>query len=334
MKKDYYDILGLTKSASDADIKKAYRQLAKEFHPDKNPNNKEAEDKFKEISEAYEVLGNEEKRNRYDNYGHNNNSRFEDFFNQAFNMRRGKPIRQGGHLSVNVAVTLEEIYTGITRKYKYKKNESCVDCDGHGGHDILECPMCNGSGQTVRVTQTPVGFMQEISKCTTCDGVGTTYKTACKTCNGSGLETVEVEVDVIVPSGAEHGTFFVMAGRGNAIRSGVSGDLYIKIHELSNKVFTRMGNDLRMNLKLSYPQLVLGDKVEITTIDGNKIRVTIPSHSEVGSNLKVKTKGMKILHSENTGDLYIVLDVKIPKTVTEEEIQLLEKLEEILNKEK
>jgi molecular chaperone DnaJ len=335
-KKDYYESLGLTKEATAEEIKKAYRSLAKEWHPDKNPNNKEAEEKFKEISEAYEVLSDPDKKNKYDTYGHakGGNDDFEAFYNSMFRNRQRNAVRKGENLSLTVKLTLEEVYSGIKKKFKYKKIDSCTSCDGHGGSNIHECPTCKGSGMGVRLTNTPIGMMRETFQCPTCNGVGTTYDVSCKVCSGSGTTTIEQEIEVDIPSGVESGMTFVMAGKGQAIRSGISGDLHITILEIPHKVFVRSGSDLRMNLKLSYPQLILGDKVEINTIDGSRIRITIPSHSDVGTSLKVQTKGMKVFNTDKTGDLYVNLGVEIPKTVSEEEIVLLEKLQELQEKNK
>lgn len=336
-KKDYYESLGLTKSASAEEIKKAYRSLAKEWHPDKNPNNKEAEEKFKEISEAYEVLSDPNKKNNYDTYGNikGGSSDFEDFFNSAFGSvfrNSGKSIRKGENLNLTVKLTLEEIYSGVNKKFKYKRTESCEQCHGQGGSDIHQCPTCKGSGRILRTINTPFGLGQEATYCSTCNGIGTTYDVSCGSCKGSGTVTVDQEIDVKIPSGVENGMKFVMAGKGQAIRSGISGDLHITILEVPHKLFVRSGSDLRMNLKLSYPQLVLGDKVEINAIDGVRIRMNIPSHSEVGTNLKVQTKGMKMFNSDKTGDLYVNLNVDIPKTVSEEEKVLLEQLRSLQEK--
>lgn len=336
-KNDYYKTLGLTKDATAEEIKKAYRSLAKEWHPDKNPNNKEAEEKFKEISEAYEILSNPDKKASYDVYGHNkvgntSNSGFEDFFHSAFGgmfRNRTNPTRQGERINVTVKLTLEEMYSGVNKKFKYKKTTSCEVCDGHGGSGVHECPTCKGSGVLVRNINTTMGVMQEATTCPTCNGVGTTYEVSCKSCDGNGTVLLDEEINIDIPSGVKNGMTFFMEGKGQAIRSGINGDLFITVLEIPHKVFARHGNDLKMSLKLSYPQLVLGDKVEINTIDGSRIRISIPPHSDVGSNLKVQTKGMKILNTENTGDLYVNLNVEIPKTVTEEEIELLEKLEKI-----
>jgi molecular chaperone DnaJ len=339
-KKDYYESLGLTKGATTEEIKKAYRSLAKEWHPDKNPNNTEAEEKFKEISEAYEVLSDPDKKNKYDTYGHakGGNGGFEDFYNSAFGSmfrnRQRNAVRKGENLNLTVKLTLEEVYSGIKKKFKYKKTDSCASCDGHGGSNIHECPTCKGGGRVVRTVNTPIGVMQEAITCPTCSGIGSTYDVSCKVCNGSGTTSIDQEIEVDIPNGVENGMTFIMAGKGQAIRSGISGDLHITILELPHKVFVRSGSDLRMNLKLSYPQLVLGDKVEINTIDGARIRINIPSHSEVGTSLKVQTKGMKIFNEEKTGDLYVNLNVDIPKTVSEEEIALLEQLQQLQEKNK
>lgn len=327
MKKDYYEILGVSKEATNDEIKKAYRSLAKQYHPDKNAGDEEAEAKFKEINEAHEVLSDPNKRKQYDTYGHNKYGRVDDFSNMFRNRRR--PIRKGENLNLNIKLSLEEIYTGVKKKFKYKNTEKCDSCDGLGGSDIVQCPTCHGRGKVITQINTPIGVMQNITNCGTCDGIGSTYNVSCKSCNGKGVKDIEKEIEIDIPVGVEDSMTFVMEGNGRAIRGGVNGDLMVTIFELPHKTFVRSGNDLKMGVKLTYPQLVLGDKVDFTTIDGSKIRVTIPPKSDVGTNLKVQTKGMKKFNSEETGDLYVTLGVDIPKNVSEEEIELLEKLKKI-----
>lgn len=331
-KKDYYEILGVNKNASSDEIKKAYRTLAKEWHPDKNQNNKEAEEKFKEISEAYEHLSDTDKKAKYDRFGHASSGNqgfhgehpFADFFR-----RQQAQDRVGQDMTLVLKLTMEEIYTGVKKRYKYKRNESCGGCSGHGGTGTKNCTSCGGSGVITRVIQTPVGYIQQSMSCNACEGVGTTYDVACKTCSGSGLTEKEETIDIDVPHGVFNGMTFVMQGKGHAIRSGKSGDLHIKVMELPHKVFTRVNDDLKMNLKLTYAQLVLGDKVEIETIDGGKIRVNIPPLSDVGNNLKIQNKGLKPYEAETRGDLIVNLTIKMPTSVSDSEKELLEKLKDL-----
>jgi len=320
-RKDYYQILGVTKEASVEEIKKAYRDLAKKWHPDKNPNNAEAEEKFKEISEAYETLSDSDKKHRYDN-----NDRFSGFNFDFSGMGRQRHVRVGESIKLNLKLTLEEIFSGVKKSYKYKRKDSCSSCDGHGGSDSQTCPSCNGTGAVVQIFNTPVGQIRQAMECPTCNGSGQTYKDKCNVCNGEGVKLVDETIEVDIPYGVSDGTTFVMGGKGNAIKSGRHGDLYFVVNELPHHKFVRDGNNLKINLKLSYPQLVLGDKVEVETIDGGKIRVNIPEHSQVDTNLKIVGKGMTEFRSANRGDMIINLGINIPKKIDEETKELLEKL--------
>jgi molecular chaperone DnaJ len=336
-KRDYYEVLGLTKGASQDEIKKAYRKLAKELHPDKGGD----EDKFKEVSEAYEVLSNDDKKEKYDRFGHNSDNRgnpddmfrgFHDIFGRHFNQGH-KQVRVGETLSLTVKLTLEEIFSGVNKTYNYNRNVSCTDCEGHGGTDPYDCPSCNGSGMVTNLTRTPMGVYQTTQPCPSCDATGTKHRTLCNTCNGSGLNNVRETVDITVPAGIQNGMTFVMEGKGQGIKSGNNGDLHIKIIELPHKVFTRVGADLKMNIKLSYPQLVLGDKVEIDTIEGNKIRMNVPEYSDVGTNLRVPFKGVTIYGKEGRGDLIVTLGIEIPKTLDDDAKEAVINLKEKLAKE-
>ena len=324
-KKDYYEILGLKKDASEAEIKKAYRNLAKELHPDKNPDNESAKELFQEIQEAYETLSDKEKRAKYDRFGHSSpQSDFGGF-------RYEKPTRYGDNMRLVIKLTLEEIYNGTKKTYKFKRNTKCHSCHGHGGTNMKDCTTCNGNGVIIRTFKTPFGVIQQPSPCPTCDTNGQFYEKECSDCKGSGLESVEETIELTVPHGIEDGVEFVYRGYGHAIKGGEHGDLIIKVMEIPHKVFKRLSSgDLQMNLKLTYPQLVLGDKVDINTIDGGKIRATIPEHSDVGNNLRVQGKGMKHFKAETRGDLMITLTIDIPKNIGEKTKELLEKLKEML----
>lgn len=318
-RKDYYKILNVAKDATVDDIKKSYRELAKKYHPDKNPNNTEAEEKFKEISEAYEVLSDADKRKKYDN-----NDRFSGF--DFSGMRGNRAIRVGENIRLNIKLTLEEIFSGVKKTYRYKRNDFCSSCDGHGGKDVDVCKTCNGTGAVMQVFNTPIGQVRQAFDCPHCSGIGETYKTKCGDCNGSGVKSIEDTIEIDIPSGVFDGATFAVGGKGHAIRSGRHGDLYCVVNEIPHHKFVRDGNNLKTNLKLSYPQLVLGDKVEIETIEGGKIRVNIPEHSQVDTNLKVVGKGMTEFKNNNRGDLIINIGVNIPKKIDEETKELLEKL--------
>jgi molecular chaperone DnaJ len=336
-KRDYYEILGLKKGATSDEIKKKYRKLAKELHPDVNPDNKSAEESFKEVSEAYEILSDADKKQNYDQFGHDgakNSGRNPFGFNphDIFGAFQHPVERFGENMSLLVKLTLEEIYTGTTKKYKYARNAMCGGCHGHGGTDIDDCDTCGGSGVINRIYNTPMGMMQQTAHCSVCNGSGKTYVKECGVCHGNGTTAVEETIDVKLPSGVLEGMSFVMSGKGQGIKSGKNGDLIIKIMETPHKTFVRSNNDLKMTIKLSYPQLILGDKVEIDTIEGGKIRVTIPEYSDVGTSLRVQNKGMKGMNNDLRVDIVINLGVDIPKEVDDETKSLLIDLKEKLQK--
>ena len=208
----------------------------------------------------------------------------------------------------------------------------CDVCSGHGGLDMKTCSTCGGSGMVVEVFNTPMGQIRHGHTCPLCQGDGEVYDNICVECKGNGTKTVEEIIDVEVPHGIQEGMTFVMADKGNYVKRGVNGDLLINIMELPHKYFVRNGNNLKLDLKLSYPQLVLGDKVEINTIEGGKIRVKVPEHSKTGTNLRVGNKGLKAFNSEDRGELIIILDVIIPTKISDEEKELIEKLKEINKK--
>lgn len=326
-KKDYYEILGLTSKATISDIKKAYRNLVKEWHPDVNKT-PEAEEKFKEIAEAYEILSDETKRHNYDAYGHVDKENMGGF-NSAFSgfARRARQVPVGADLSIIVPLTLEELHTGAKRTFKFKREVICNDCDGKGGEDIETCTTCHGNGQVYRSVSTPMGTFQTVTTCHVCGGHGTIPKILCKKCDGHGVISREDEINVEVPKGVINNAIYIMEGQGDAVKGGITGNLNIRVTELAHKVFTRVKNDLKTTLNVPFTTLVLGGKADIATIDGTKIRINIPAHSDIGTTLRIGSKGMSIYGSEERGDMLISLGVVIPKTVTDEQRQLLEKLE-------
>lgn len=322
-----YETLGVEKKASAAEIKKAYRKLCKTHHPDVGGD----EETFKKISHSYEVLSDPVKKDNYDKFGTEEPQRgnFNQEFRQHFNQYQ-QPERKGEDMVLSVKLSLEEIFNGVTKKYKYNRNVRCVSCEGHGGKGIVNCSACNGVGVIFRVFQTPIGEIRQMFPCHLCEGLGTNYQTQCTTCHGHGVTSKEETVEVKIPHGVQEGITFVMGGKGHGIKGGNYGNLNITIHEAPHKTFVRNGVDLRMKANLSYSQLVLGDKIDIETIEGTKIRVTIPEHSEVGIDLRIKNKGLKHFGNENRGDIIISLGINIPKTITDEGKELLLKLKDII----
>ena len=336
-KRDYYEVLGVTKKASENEIKKAYRKLAKELHPDVNPNNKEAEDKFKEVSEAYEHLSDKDKKAHYDQFGHQQQGGRRGGFNmhdmgevfRGFSHIFNQPTRRGQNLRVNIKLTLEEVYAGVKKSYKYLRDVSCTTCDGHGGHDVHDCEICGGAGQVIRQIKTPIGVMQQQMPCHGCHGIGLKYTTECNTCKGSGLKKEEEVAELELPTGIDETMEFSIAGKGNGIKSGIEGDLLCSFTILPHKVFVRNGNDLRMKLKLQYHQLVLGGKVDIETIEGTKIRIKINEFSDAETILKIAGKGLKHYGKETRGDLIVTLGLLVPKDMSDDAKELVIKLKEL-----
>lgn len=325
-KKDYYDVLGVQKNSTEQEIKKAFRNLAKKYHPDKNPNDKEAEEKFKELNDAYETLSDNEKRNHYDRFGHGKpNMGSRHGFNPFSNIRRQEQV--GSDMSLLVKLTLEEIYTGVQKNFKYKRNDLCETCYGKGGSNAVTCTTCDGEGYLLQVFNTPMGQITNMVQCGTCNTSGLIYETPCGVCNSTGLVEKEELVEVDIPHGVIDNMTFIMKGKGHGVKGGKCGDLHIKIMELPHKVFSRTSTgDLKMDLKLSFPQLVLGDKIELEMIDGSKIRFDVPEYSDVGNNLRISNKGLKIFGQDDRGDLTITLGIVIPKSVDDETREIINKM--------
>jgi molecular chaperone DnaJ len=320
-KKDYYEVLGVNKNATPDEIKKAYRNQSKIHHPDKGGDT----DKFKEISEAYEHLSDPNKKAKYDQFGHsdgysqpNHGFDFESFF--------GKKEMVGNNINIILKLTLEEIFEGINKKYTYKRQVSCDVCSGEGGHNPITCNVCNGSGRTEKFFSTTFGYVSQTMECENCSGTGKTVKDVCVSCHGHGVKTVDEELNLQIPSGVQEGMTFPMKGRGHAIKNGKYGDLFITIQEIPHRVFTRVNNDLKMKLNLSFPQMVLGDKVTIETIGGSKIIIDIPPYSQQGDNLRAIKKGLNVFRGTDRGDLIISLNVSLPTRLDDDTKQQIEKL--------
>lgn len=359
-KRDYYEVLGVAKNAADADIKKAYRQLAMKYHPDRNPNDKEAEDKFKEAAEAYEVLSDGEKRKRYDQFGHQGmggnggfsgggmsmedifshfgdvfgeGSPFEGFFGGGGG-RGGRRVNRGTNLRIKVKMTLEEIANGVEKKIKVNKFVACGGCKGSGAQDggsFSKCTTCNGSGQVHRVTNTFIGQMRTSSTCPMCSGEGQIIANKCKKCTGSGLERAEEVLSINIPAGVAEGMQLTVSGKGNAAeRGGVPGDLLIVIEEVAHESLVRDGQHLLYDLYVNFADAALGTSVEIPTLDG-KAKVKLDAGTQAGKVLRLKGKGLPSINSYGKGDILVNVNVWTPQNLSSEEKKLLEKLRESPN---
>jgi molecular chaperone DnaJ len=362
-KRDYYEILGVAKTASDEEIKKAYRKKAIQYHPDKNPGNKEAEEKFKEAAEAYEVLSNTEKRQRYDQFGHAGVSgaagggfsgggfSMEDIFSQFGDIfgghfgggfggfggfggggsRDGQRVNRGSNLRVRVKLNLAEIAKGAEKKIKVRKQVACSHCNGtgaEGGSSYSTCNTCRGTGAVTRISNTILGRMQTQSVCPDCQGEGKIITRKCTHCNGEGIVQQEEVITINIPAGVAEGMQLSMAGKGNAARrGGVNGDLLIVIEEEPHPELIRDENDLVFNLLLSFPTAALGGTVEIPTIDG-RVKVKIESGTQPGKVLRLRGKGLPSVNQYGTGDLLVNISVYIPESLSRDERKLIEKLEE------
>ena len=350
-KRDYYEVLEVTKESTVEEIKKAYRKKAIQYHPDKNPGDKEAEEKFKEAAEAYDVLSNPDKRARYDQFGHagmsgaaGNGGPFGGFsggmsmddifsmFGDIFGGHSGGGF--GGGFGVKVKLNLKEISTGVEKKFKLKKYVPCSHCHGTGaeGNSGSEtCPTCKGSGSVIRNQQTILGTMQTRTTCPTCNGEGKIIKDKCKVCGGEGIEYGEEVVTVKIPAGVAEGMQLSMGGKGNAGKhNGISGDLLILVEEEPHPELIRDENDLVYNLLLSFPTAAIGGAVEIPTIDG-KVKVKIEAGTQPGKVLRLRGKGLPSVNGYGTGDLLVNVSVYVPETLSKEEKSTLEKLEESKN---
>ncbi len=359
-KRDFYEILGVSKSASEQEIKKAYRQKAIQFHPDKNPGDKASEEKFKEAAEAYEILSNAEKKQRYDQYGHAGVgssaagggfgggygggmsmddifSHFGDIFGDAFGGGYGggsrggggRRVQRGSNLRVKVKVTLEEIAKGVEKKIKVSKQIVCSTCNGSGAKDSSSyhtCTTCHGTGQVRRVTSTFLGQMQTTSTCPHCNGSGKNITSKCQTCAGSGVVRGEEIVPIKLPAGVAEGMQLSVSGGGNAAPDGgIPGDLIVVIEEIKHEVFERDGNNLFLEYYVTFTDAVFGAHVEIPTLEG-KVRIKIEPGTQSGKVLRLKGKGLPELNSYHRGDLLVNVNVWTPKKVSKEEKEILEKM--------
>lgn len=340
MSKDYYNILGVERSADEKEIKKAYRKLSKQYHPDVNPDDKVAEEKFKEIADAYSVLSDPEKKSNYDQYGSADGNPFgggdpfggggmDDIFSQFFGGGRRRGVRKpkGRDLRVTLHLTLEEIYTGVDKKIKYKHMKKCEPCNGEGG-ETHTCTQCNGTGVISHVVNTPIGRMRQETECPTCSGKGKILKSTCGVCNGKGGKIEEENLTINIPKGVHDGQMMQSRGMGDFVRGGLAGDLIVQLVEIPHEKFVRNGDDLLHKLKIPYHTLVLGGPMEVETIDG-KIRINIKEGTDIGENLRVPGKGLYNTNNPHKGDLIIETWLDVPKKITKEHREKVENLKEV-----
>lgn len=369
-KRDYYEVLGVEKSASKDEIKKAYRKLALKFHPDRNPDDKEAEDNFKEAAEAYEVLSNDEKRQRYDRFGHSGMkggqdfhgfsdvndifSHFSDIFGGAFGGgssifdeffggsggRTSSRSRQrtggvpGTDLKVTLKLTLEEIASGTTKKVKLKKYLKCKTCNGTGAEDsdsYQTCTVCSGAGEVRQVSRSVFGQFVNIAPCNNCNGSGKVIAKRCGSCKGEGRVYDDATVRVNVPAGVSDNSYMSLRGEGNAGKNGgPAGDLIAIFKELEHDFFERDGDNVIYDLFISYPEAVLGTDVEVPTLNG-RAKLKIEQGIESGKFLKMREKGIQHLNSHGAGDQLVRVNIHVPKKITSKEKELLETLQKQTN---
>lgn len=353
MKRDYYEVLGVSKTASEDEIKKAYRKIAIKYHPDRNPGDKEAEEKFKEAAEAYDVLHDQQKRQQYDQFGFDGPAGAGGFggggFGGGMNMddiftmfgdvfggrgfggggrQRGPRVYRGGDLRLKVSLTLEEINTGVTKKFKVRKDITCSHCHGTGaenGSATETCSACHGTGYTVRTQQSIFGMVQTQVPCEHCHGEGTVIKNKCHECHGEGIVKGEEVVEISIPAGVGEGMVLTVPGKGNAgRRGGQAGDIQVFIAEEPHPTFVRDGNDLIYNLLLDFPTAALGGDVEIPTISGTRLKMKIESGTQPGRVMRLRGKGLPVCQGYGRGDLIVNISVYVPKTLSRDERKAIE----------
>ena len=359
-KRDYYEVLGVDKNASEEDIKKAYRKIAIKYHPDRNPGSKEAEEKFKEAAEAYDVLHDPQKRQQYDQFGFDgpmggfggfNGGGFSmddifSMFGDVFGGRGGfsgfsgfggggrQPAQhRGSDLRLKVRLSLQEVATGVTKKFKVRKDVTCSHCHGTGAEDgsgTETCPTCHGSGVVTRTTQSLFGMMQTQSVCPTCQGEGKIIKNKCHECHGTGIVKGDEVVEIKIPTGVAEGMVVNVPGKGNAaIHNGIPGNIQVFIEEEPNSTFVRDGSNLIYNLLLDFPTAALGGTAEIPTVDGSKVKIKIEPGTQPGKTLRLRDKGLREVqgYGRDTGDLIVNISIYVPKELSKDEKKALEEMQ-------
>jgi len=349
-KRDYYEVLGIPRGATQEEIRRAFRNLAKEFHPDINKN-PDAESKFKEINEAYAVLSDADRRAAYDRYGHaglkgmpfdiNFDFPFSDLFSDFFGFgtgtrRQSRTPRRGADLRYDITLEFHEAVFGLDKEIEFQRLEVCSKCNGSGaepGTTPIRCSTCNGTGEVRQTRQTFLGSLVNVSTCPTCGGRGETIPTPCQNCNGNGQERVKVKKVVPIPGGVDDGTQIRLSGEGEpGIHNGPTGDLYIVIHVKPHRFFRRRDNDILLDLAINVAQATLGADVTVPTVDGEE-KVKIQPGSQPGKMIRLKGKGVPHLRRNGRGDQLIILSVEIPRSLSSEQREIFEKLAETMGTE-
>lgn len=357
-KRDYYEVLGLNKGASDSEIKKAYRRLAKQYHPDLNPNDKKAEASFKEVNEAYEVLSDSDKKSRYDQFGHAGvdpnqgfggggfsqsydfgdidlGDIFGSFFDGGFGGSRSNPNspKKGKDVQVKINIGFMDAVKGCQREITIETLNDCDECNGTGSasKNVEICSKCNGQGQTKISQRTPFGMVQTSQTCRRCNGKGSIIKNPCNFCSGSGKVNKKHTINVKIPQGINDGQAISLYGKGHSgINGGPSGNLFVIVNVLSDPIFQRDGYDIWCDIPITFAQAVLGDEIIVPSVDG-KIKYKVPAGTQTGTVFRLKNKGVHHLKSMARGDAYVRVNVEVPKNINNEQKELLKKFEASLS---
>jgi molecular chaperone DnaJ len=343
MTEDLYKILGVERNATNSEIKKAYRKLAKQYHPDKNPDDKEAEKMFKKVAYSYEILSDDEKKQIYDTRGHdglNGNvhrgpsqeeieKMFRNFGHFGFG-RRQRSDKERYSININLRVTPEEVYTGVKKQFTYDRLDICLSCDGKGGETPTMCSSCDGTGQKTTIQQGPFGYSQSITTCNICKGLGVTFVNECSTCNGNGKHAIIEKSEINIESGIVSGEIIGQPNKGHIYGDNMYGDLIIYIEVVNSSKFTVFNqHSLLSTLKVPYEILILGGKVEFITIDKSTVKVPISKMTKLGHILRLKGKGLKNRANGLRGDQHLQLVLDYPESISKEEEELLKKLKKI-----
>lgn len=353
-KRDYYEVLGVSKNATEAELKSAYRKLAKKYHPDMNPGDAEAEAKFKEANEAYGVLSDAQSRQQYDTYGHDGPTGqgfsgdfggFGDIFDMFFGgggggfggtTRRNGPTR-GADLRYDLTITFEEAAFGAKKEIEINRNETCPTCNGTGAenpNDVQTCPKCHGTGQVRTVRNTPLGSFANVTTCDQCHGEGKIINNPCKTCHGRKKVRKSRKINLNIPAGIDNDQAITLRGEGEpGVRGGSNGDLYVYISVIKHKLFERRGYDLHCEIPITFSQAALGGDIQVPTLEG-KHAITLPEGTQTGKVFRLKNKGVQRLRSTSRGDLYVKVIIEVPRKLNNKQKELLKQFAELTNGEK
>ena len=354
-KRDYYEVLGLSKGATDDEIKKAYRRLAKQYHPDMNPGDKVAENKFKEVNEAYDVLGDPDKKPKYDQYGHaafdpssgfggggfgggfgfdgfDISDIFSNIFGGGSSRRQNGPVR-GEDIRYRLTLSFEEAVFGCKKEISYQRVQKCPECSGSGaakGTSAKTCPDCQGRGQVKVQQRTPFGVMQSTTTCSKCRGTGKIIETPCKNCRGSGFVKASKKLEVSIPAGIDDGQGVVLRGEGcDGRNGGTAGDLVITVNVRPHAFFEREGSDIYCDIPVTYADMALGAKITVPTIDGTET-IDIPEGTQTGTTFTLKGKGVKIVNTQKRGNMYVTAVIETPKGLDRKQKELLKQFSDSL----